>query len=299
MDGEPDSNSINKIPERTGHQAAKKHEAGVSGFQKKINEESFLNYFGHAINIFKNDPRAQHDVVLNPYAREANIACNGLKLEFNTDTIRSAILAESSGQYDIDVSMLSNVEKRELFYKEIDISAEITIKLSKFIGDNSEFFWVLSEEKLYDALSRTAFGTEDALEINKNFSISQRRDFRLAIVNFIEDLHLLRTYNKKAYGKTPLGSKLIFEDIIRTELNDSVQIEVTPVGVVGFLSGSDYMRVTHDPSSMAELWFNPELDHGLLGKIAVVNRRGYNGDVFRISELVKSRSVTYAVCCFF
>lgn len=105
-----------------------------------------------------------------------------------TDVIRAVIFAEPEGKYDRNFSQLAKNKQEEELSKQISISAEMNKRLVSYFKKHTKDLRQLPKEIVYESLSKFVFASTDVKEIEDRFSQNQRRDFKLTIINFIEDV---------------------------------------------------------------------------------------------------------------
>jgi len=105
-----------------------------------------------------------------------------------TDIIKDTINAEPEKRYDWNFAQLPKDQQEAEILNQQNISSEIYKRLSLCIDNYAVEFSRLPKEFIYDCLFRVIFQTTDLSEIGQKFSQTQRRDYQLLIVNFIEEI---------------------------------------------------------------------------------------------------------------
>ncbi len=137
------------------------------------------------------DPKLYWELASNPYTlRAAHIISERFPGAKANEIIRAAILAETEGEYDRNFRLLDVNKQSEEEEKQNAISTEIHKRLAQNCNAYVAEFAGLPKEFVYDSLSRLVFETADIKEIERKFSLSQRHDYRLSIVEFIESIQI-------------------------------------------------------------------------------------------------------------
>jgi len=151
------------------------------------------------------EPKIYRDLIPNPYApRAIQIISERFPGTSAVDVIRAVVLAEPEGIYDWNFRELPKVQQEEELIQQKRVSAEINERLAQYGKKYTPEFSRLPKEFIYACLSVAAFETADLKEIEQKYAQHQRRDSRLSIINFIEDVQkntsnsLQRDANKAA-----------------------------------------------------------------------------------------------------
>lgn len=229
------------------------------------------------INFFQQNTEIRKEITDNPFIAIDEEKIKGLPGLDNKYTIlRSAVLSELDGKYEQVFSKLSKDKKIEMMNGQIEQSAEITIKIEKYIENNISKVDNLSDEDLYRVLCKEAFGTNDDNKIQSNNTLSQRRGFRMSIINFIEDRNSLKDYRLELLS----NPKEFANKYLKKTFTGSVSIEQSPVGFIIYLDEQDYALVETgdgDPKSIKSngvTLFSGYLPENLKGKIVLLNKGG-------------------------
>jgi hypothetical protein len=213
-------------------------------------------------------PAFHRSVAGNPYSETAQAHLADRFPETTpADRARAVILAEPEGQYDRQYKMLPREEKQEALYEQIDRSADMTVRLSQHLQQYGQDFWQLTPEEIYTRLSEVAFDTADRQKIEEVYSQNQRRGFRLAISNFIEDLPPLKKY-KEQFDQNP---KETTQEIFGKTFDGEVKIESLPTGFVIYLDGKDFDKVAVK-SHVGGMTVYGGITKELEGKIILLNK---------------------------
>lgn len=134
------------------------------------------------------EPELYRELASNPYTPKALKIVLERFPDVNTaDIVKAVVLAEPEGKYDRDFSQLSKNRQEEELCKQKSISVEINKRLVSYFKKHTKDLRQLPKEIVYEGLSKLVFETKDIKEIEDRFSQNQRRDFKLTIINFIED----------------------------------------------------------------------------------------------------------------
>lgn len=134
------------------------------------------------------EPKLYRQLASNPYShRSLEIISERFPGINVVDVIRAVVWAEPEGRYDRDFRLLETELQEKELCQQRDNSVETNKRLVQFSGKYAKQFSQLPKEFVYSGLSSVAFGTTDLAEIEQRFAQNQRRDFKLSIVNFIED----------------------------------------------------------------------------------------------------------------
>lgn len=234
------------------------------------------------IKFFQQNPEIRKNVVAEPFA---NITREKVKEVSGSDNVytilRSAILSEQDGIYEQAFGKLSANERRQNLYDQIDSSAEMTIRIQKYIEENLSGLDKTSDEDLYKALCQIAFGTADESEIQRKYALSQRRGFRLSIANFLEERNKLSAYSLESLA----DPKTFAEKYLKQQFTGNIFIEQLPIGLVIYLDEQDYALIEADDKSpkailsrgvtLSNDWLPTELQ----GKIILINKGGKENGV--------------------
>lgn len=178
-------------------------------------------------------------VMQNPFGDEA---VNLMEIVFAPELIFeariAAVLGEPKKAYDFEFEKLGKEERRDALYREIETSAEATMRLAQYVYEHMDDLWSLSDKELFLELKTLAFNGLSDAEIGETYSRQQRRGFNLAIVNFIQDREILRDY-KETIEKSP---KERLGEILGIALDGPFEFECLAVGLVVYLSDNDWIK---------------------------------------------------------
>lgn len=224
------------------------------------------------------EPKLYRELIPNPYAPTSLQTMSERLPEANTaDVIRALVLAEPEGTYDRNFRQLPREQQRDELYRQIDISAEITMRLAKYFNEHTQEFWDLPQDQIYERLTSAAFGISDLREVEEKYAQSQRRGFRMSVVNFIDDLQKLKPY-KNEFATDP---KVTAGRIFDKEIEGKIEVESLPVGFVVYLDEVDYGKfesISDEEknyfSSGGLTLFHSSLPPELRGRVIVINKGG-------------------------
>lgn len=157
------------------------------------------------------EPRLYRELAVNPHSPHALKVISERFPDTNSDeVIKAVILAEPEGLYDRNFNKLSKDEQKIELGKQVDITV-VNKKLVLYFRQHLTEIGSISKALLYKKLSKIVFGTNDIKEIELKYSQSQRKDFRLLIVNFIEDIQGFEShYRQKSKSSRQLLLRRIF-----------------------------------------------------------------------------------------
>lgn len=240
------------------------------------------------------EPRLYRELIPNPYSPASSQKIlgrfPGVRL---SDARRALVLAEPEGVYDRNFRRLPRDKQQDELYRQIDSSAEITVRLSQYVNEHAQVFWDLPSDQIYERLTMAAFGTPDLREVEERYAQSQRRGFRLSVVNFIEDLGNLKPYRVE-FAADP---KAAISRIFGQELEGSIEVECLPVGLVVYLDETAYKKLgsiigeiqwylSSNGATFSASFLPPELR----GKIAVINKGGEERSVRTPEQIRNTRA---------
>lgn len=134
------------------------------------------------------EPKLYRELAQNPYSC---LALQIIAIRFphicTSDIARAIILAEPEGRYDKNFRLLEPKQQIDELRKQKDITIKINKQLVKFCKKYRRELILLPKEILYEILTEIVFKTADLKEIELRYAQNQRRDFKLLIINFIED----------------------------------------------------------------------------------------------------------------
>lgn len=138
------------------------------------------------------EPRLYRELAPNPYGPLALQVISERFPNVNTaDVIKAVVLAEPEGKYDRNFGVLSKDRQAEELLKQQSTIAEVNKRLALYFKKHAKDLSRLPKVSIYKSLSELVFGPSDIKEIEERYSQNQRRDFKLIIVNFIEDAQKL------------------------------------------------------------------------------------------------------------
>jgi hypothetical protein len=244
------------------------------------------------IKFYQSHPEKRGAVLANPFSSDTS---EQIKQTFGNENrwtvLRSAIIAEPEGTYEQNYRQLARAEQLEKLYDQIDSSAQMTIRIQKYIEENLSNLDNVSDEELYKELCRIAFTSDDESVIQAQYALSQRRGFRLGIANFLEERGILSPYRLESSA----DPKAFAEKYLKNTFTGNVTIEQLPIGLVIYLDEQDYALIESDDKSPKSIpskgvtlssdWLPQELQ----GKIILLNRGGNESGVKTSDELDSTR----------
>lgn len=254
------------------------------------------------VKFFQENPELRQTITSDPFSEESKDAYfKGVvptetftEVNYHSDeykVLKGAILAEPKGVYEEAFKQLPRKEQAEKLYEQIDTSAEMTMRIQKYIDENIEDVNSLSDGELHNKLSEIAFGTENEDEIQSQYALSQRRGFRLSIANFLEGRKRLENYKDESQE----NPKAFAEKYLKENFSGNVTVEELPMGFVIYMDEQDYALVESDdkdpksiPSKGVTLSWS-SLPKELQGKFVVMNRGGKETGVKTEEELESTR----------
>jgi len=242
------------------------------------------------IKYFKSNPE-KRDIILDKPFSNTNEQMSKFNNEEKWIILRSAIIAEPEGSYEQNYSQLARGEQLQKLYDQIDSSAQMTIRIQKYIEDNLSNINSVSDEELYKELCDIAFASEDENVIQTQYALSQRRGFRLSIINFLEGRNKLSPYRLES-SENP---KAFAEKYLKNTFTGNVTVEQLPIGFVIYLDEQDYALIESDdkspksiPSKGVNLLSN-WLPEELQGKIILINSGGEESGLKSADEFASTR----------
>lgn len=244
------------------------------------------------IKYYQSNPEKRGAILANPFSNETN---EQIQQAFGNEdrwmVLRAAIIAEPEGAYEQNYRHLSRAEQRQKLYDQIDSSAQMTIRIQKYIEDKLLNIDNVSDEELYQELCRVAFASEVESEIQAKYALSQRRGFRLSIANFLEERGKLSTYRLESFA----DPKAFAEKYLKNTFTGNVTVEQLPIVLVIYLDEQDYALIESDDKSPKSIpskgvtlssdWLPQELQ----GKIILLNRGGNESGIKTADEIAGTR----------
>lgn len=256
---------------------------------------SSLNDEKIRIEFFQQNPQIRKDLIVEPFSDLSRKSVEKVPCSKNAYAVlRSAILSEPDGTYEQTFNKLPRTEQSQKLYDQIDSSAEITIRIQKYIEDNLFGIDKIPDKDLYKVLCQVAFTTADETEIQTKYALSQRRGFRLSIANFLEDRNKLSVYRLES----STDPKAFARKYLKQKFAGNISIEQLQTGFIIYLDGKDYALIDSDDkknpksisSSGCTLFYRYWLPQELQGKIILLNRGGKETGIKTSEELTKTRN---------
>lgn len=245
------------------------------------------------IKFFQQNPQTRKYFVAEPFSDLTRKSVEKVPGSENAYAVlRSAILSEPDGIYEQIFAKLPRTEQSQKLYDQIDSSAEITIRIQKYIEENLFGIDKILDKDLYKTLCQITFETTDEGEIQTKYALSQRRGFRLSIANFLEERDKLSLYRLES----STDPKAFARKYLKQKFSGNITIEHLPIGFVVYLDEQDYALVTTDdknPKSITSRgvtvssdWLPRELQR----KIILLNRGGTETGIKAAEQLTTARN---------
>lgn len=184
------------------------------------------------------------------------------------DRLRAFVLAEPEREYEKSFQGASLKEKKDMLYDQIEYSADMAVRLEAYFRAHTIDLWEATSEELFTRLSQVAFETTDNAKIEELYARNQRRGFRLAIINFIDELPVLKQY-KREFEKDKRATS---QELLKQTFEGDIDVEVSPLGVTMILDENDYKKIeerdTTNGITIDTFTISPELRV----KVAIINR---------------------------
>lgn len=146
------------------------------------------------------EPKLYRVLASNPYSPEAlQIISERFPNEKVDHVIKAIIFAEPEGEYDRNFRLLETTQRTNKLVKQENINAEINERLVQYCTVHQGELNKLSKEFIYELLFKVVFESSDLKKIEEKYAQNQRLNFKLSIVNLIEE-----TIRKKWTMKRPL-----------------------------------------------------------------------------------------------
>lgn len=180
-------------------------------------------------------------VVSDPFSPETKEKLRAFSTEYDPYLVAcSAISDEQPGPYEKNFTALSRESKKAELERQLETSFHIFVRMEKYVEEHSDEIESMNDEELYHRLVEVAFGSGDDAKISADYALSQRRGFRLGIVNFIEDRRRLSDFKKEAKE----DGKAFAEKYLGQAFRGEVAVEVLPIGFVISLDENDYALIS-------------------------------------------------------
>src|ERR1700722_19020473 len=154
-------------------------------------------------NIATN-PKLYRELAQNPYSQESiQIISKRFPNERISNTIRAVILAEPEGTYDRNFRQLEKIEQGEELRKQRDIATAVNKHFAFYCKEHKKELKLLPKDVIYNILFLAIFEATETKEIEYRFAQDQRKNLKMAIVNFIEDTNINVAFKKKSTRKRP------------------------------------------------------------------------------------------------
>lgn len=245
------------------------------------------------IEMLKGKPELQEAIALNPYAareewKEVRELTDG---EFSDQSLaKAAILAEPAREYEEFFQSLDKSEKKEELYNQIDLSADMVVRMVKKAEELGDKIFGMPPAELYKVFAETAFESNDPAEINQKFAQNQRRGFRLAIENFIEDQQNLA--KDQQYARE--HPKYFLEKMLGEQFMYDVSAEFSPFGIVFYLEQEDYAVASQAQDvrhivSLGSTLYRDAIPAKLRGRIMIINKQEQDGNPKKPEEIAATK----------
>lgn len=110
----------------------------------------------------------------------------------------------------------------------VDTAADLTVKTIAYVQEHTNSFWSMSPEDLYTTLTKIVFGTLDTDAITQKYPLKIRRGFRLAIVNFIDTIAIIKAHRDELRNNTRRMSE-----------RDAIDMQMSKILATNFTHGKD------------------------------------------------------------
>jgi hypothetical protein len=257
----------------------------------------FDDLFALSWNIVT-EPQLYKQLIANPYSPSATqVISERFPEQDATMVIQAAVLAEPETAYERNFKVMNREQQAEELYRQIDTSAEMTVRLADYFNAHTDELWNVSADEIYDRLSEVAFGTKDMQQIEQYYSQKQRRGFRLSFVNFIEDMKNLVPYRDQ-FKDNPKGTA---EDLFKIKevnpqgLEGEVDVETLPIGFVIYVDENDYAKINRKQDirqvrTAGITYSHIMLPHQINGRLIVIDKGGSTRGVKTPEELDSIRN---------
>jgi NACalpha-BTF3-like transcription factor len=229
------------------------------------------------IKFFQDNPEKRKTITEDPFNRDHDdIYLEASLAQSKMNIIRAALLAEPEGSYERAFSALPKKEKVDKLYDQIEDSAEMTLRIERYVEHHLQDISQTSDRDLYRKLCEVAFETHDEKEIESNFALSQRRGFRLGIIDFLTKRSALLGRKEEI----DLNQKAFAEKYLGEQFTGDVSIEQLPFAIIIYLDEQDYALVDNPEHSIQNMTsqgltlFDKTLPKELQGNLIVMNKGG-------------------------
>src|ERR1035437_10278105 len=152
-----------------------------------------IAYEQHILELSWNiatEPKLYWELIINAYSSRAlQIISERFPNANEVDVIKAVVLAEPEGKYDRNFKLLETIQQTEELRKQSGIFAKANERLSHYCKNYAKEFSLLPKEFVYESLSITVFETIDPRIIEQRYSQDQRRNLRLSIIDFVENIN--------------------------------------------------------------------------------------------------------------
>lgn len=256
------------------------------------------------VEYYRSHAEERARILTNPFSAEVGKQISQIfgNSDSRWDILRAAIIAEPDGDYDQNYKRANWKDKHEMLINQIESSAHMTIRIQRYIEDNLSSIDNISDEELYKKLCRVAFDSEDETAIQAQYARSQRRGFRLSIVNFLEDRNRLLPYKLEASA----DPKAFSEKYLEKKFTGNVGIENLPIGIVIYLDEQDYALIDSIDGDLHNI-----ISEGLIlnnlgnlelnNRIIVINKGGEKSGLGTPNKLsiIKGHEIRHILFLFF
>lgn len=135
------------------------------------------------------EPKLYQQLAPNPYSTHALRIISKRFPDVNlADIVKAVALAEPEGKYGRNFRLLEATQQKKEIYRQKDVSIKINKLLDQYCKKYAKELRMLSKKLIYDRLLGVVFETADLKTIEQRFAQKQRLDFRLSIINSIENI---------------------------------------------------------------------------------------------------------------
>ncbi|MDO8638235.1 MAG: hypothetical protein Q7R43_01575, partial [Candidatus Daviesbacteria bacterium] len=146
------------------------------------------------------EPKLYQKLASNPYSPASlKIISERFPNENADHVIKAIIFAEPEGKYDRNFRLLETTQRTNKLIKQENINAEINERLVQYCTAHQGEFNKLSKKFIYELLFKVVFESMDLRQIEEKYAQNQRLNFKLSIVNLIEE-----TIHEKWTKRRPL-----------------------------------------------------------------------------------------------
>lgn len=152
------------------------------------------------------EPKLYQKLASNPYSPASlKIISERFPNENADHVIRAIIFAEPEGKYDRNFRLLETTQKTKELVKQENINTEINKRLAQYCIAHQVRFNKLSKEFIYALLFKVVFEFMNLRQIEEKYAQNQRLNFKLSIVNLIEETMRKKWITRRRHFKGVFG----------------------------------------------------------------------------------------------